>query len=50
MDPKITSPTEATYDNVECAVIISGQLTEYFRVEIGVIQCCFYHLSCSVCS
>ena len=28
VDPKITSLIEAMYDNVECAVIISGQLTE----------------------
>ena len=28
------------YDNVECAFVISGQLTEWFRVEIGVKQVC----------
>ena len=34
MDPKITSLIEAMYDNVESVVVINGQLTEYFRVEI----------------
>ena len=29
VDPKITSLTEAMYDNVEYAVIISGQLKEW---------------------
>ena len=38
MDSKITSPIEAMYDNVECAVVISGQLIEWFTVEIGVRQ------------
>ena len=40
MDPKITSLIEAMHDNVECAVVINGQLTELFRVEIGVRQGC----------
>ena len=40
VDPKITSLIEAMCDNVECAVIINGQLTEWFRVEIGVRQGC----------
>ena len=30
VDPKITSLIEAIYENVECAVIINGQLTEWF--------------------
>ena len=40
MDPTITSLIEAMYDNVEYAVIINDQLTEWFRVEIGVTQVC----------
>ena len=40
MDPKITSLIEAMYDNVGCAVVNNGQLTEWFRVEIGVRQGC----------
>ena len=28
------------HDNVECAVVINGQLTEWFIVEIGVRQGC----------
>ena len=35
MDYKITSLIDAMYDNVECAVVISGQLIEWFTVEIG---------------
>ena len=35
-DPKITSLIEAVYENIECAVVIIGQLTERFRVEIRV--------------
>ena len=27
VDPKIMSLTESLYDNVECAVVINGQLT-----------------------
>ena len=40
VDPTITSLIEAMYDNVEYAVIINDQLTEWFRVEIGVTQGC----------
>ena len=40
VDSMITSLTEAIYDNVECAVIINGQLTQWFRVEIGMRQGC----------
>ena len=40
MNLKITSLIEAMYDNVDCAVVINGQLTEWFRVEIGVRQGC----------
>ena len=39
-DPKITSLIEAMYYSVECAVVINGQLTEWFRVETGVRQGC----------
>ena len=34
IDSKIISLIEIMYDNVECAVVISGQLTEW--LEIGV--------------
>ena len=40
MDAKIASLIEAMHDNVECAVVINGQLKEWFRVEIGVIYGC----------
>ena len=38
VEPKVTSLIEAIYDNVECALVTNGQLTEWFRVEIGVIR------------
>ena len=51
VDPKIASLIGAMYDNVECAVDINGQLTQWFRVEIGGNRAVCYHLlSCSVCS
>ncbi len=34
--PKMTSLIEAMYENVEYAVTINGQLTDWFKVEIGV--------------
>ena len=40
MDPKIISLIEAICDNVECAVVVNGHLTEWFRAEIGVRQGC----------
>ena len=40
MDPKITSLIEAVCDNVKCAVVFNGQLTEWFRVNIGERQGC----------
>ena len=40
VDPKMTSQIEAICDYVECAVVINGQLTEWFGVEIGVRQGC----------
>ena len=40
VDPKITSLIEAMCDNVECAVVINCQMTEWFGVEIGVRQGC----------
>ena len=47
----ITSLIEAMYDNIECAVAINGQLTEWFRVkQKGVKRAVCYHLSCSVSS
>ena len=35
-DPKSTSLIETMNDNVECAIAINGQLTERFRMDIGV--------------
>ena len=40
VDPLITSLIEAMYDSVECTIAINGQLTGWFRVEIGVRQGC----------
>ena len=40
VDPKITSLIETMYDDAEYAIVINGQLTEWFRVEIGVRQGC----------
>ena len=31
---------EAIYKNTECAVVINGQITEWFKVEVGVKQGC----------
>ena len=38
LDPKITSLVETMYDNVERAVVISYQLTEWFRVRQGCLS------------
>ena len=38
IDPKIVRIVEALYDDTECAVVIDGQLTERFSVDIGVRQ------------
>ena len=38
VDHKITSLIEAMHDNVECAIVISGQLTERIKMEIVVRQ------------
>ena len=38
MDSKIASLTEAMYGNVECVVVINGQLKEW--LGIGVNQGC----------
>ena len=40
IDPKIVRVVEALYDDTECAVVIDGQLTEWFSVDIGVRQGC----------
>ena len=40
VDHKITSLIEAMHDNVECAIVISGQLTERIKMEIVVRQSC----------
>ena len=40
MDPNIISLIDVVYDNVAWAVVVNGQLTEWFRVGIGVRQGC----------
>ena len=40
IDPKIVRIIESIYDETECAIVIDGQLTEWFRVGIGVRQGC----------
>ena len=40
VDQKMTSLIEAMHENVECAIVISGQLTEWIRMEIVVRQSC----------
>ena len=40
VDPKITSLIKAVHDNVTCEVVINGQLTKWFSVEICVRQGC----------
>ena len=37
---KIVNIVENLYENTECAVVINGQLTEWFSVEVGVRQGC----------
>ena len=38
--PKIVRIIEAIYKNTECAVVINGRITEWFKVEVGVRQGC----------
>ena len=38
--PKIVRIIEALYNNTECAVIIDGQLTDWFEVYVGLRQGC----------
>ena len=40
VDPKITLLIEDVHDNVTCAVVINGQLTKWFSMEICVRQGC----------
>ena len=40
MNPNITSLIKAIYENVECAVVIYGQLTDLSKLEIGVRHGC----------
>lgn len=40
VDPKIVRLIEDLYDNTQCAVLIDGQLTDWFSVDIGVRQGC----------
>ena len=37
---KIVNIIEELYKNTECAIVINGQLTEWFKVEVGVRQGC----------
>ena len=38
VDPKIVRIVEELYNNTECAVVIDGQLTEWFEVHVGLRQ------------
>ena len=40
VDPKIVRIVEELYNNTECAVVIDGQLTEWFEVHVGLRQGC----------
>ena len=40
VDPKIVRILENLYDNTECAVVIDGQLTAWFKVDVGLRQGC----------
>ena len=40
VDAKIVRIIEALYDDTECAVVIDGQLTDWFCVKIGLRQGC----------
>ena len=40
IDPKIVRILETLYDNTECAVVIDGQITSWFKVEIDLRQGC----------
>ena len=40
VDKKIVSIIEQLYSDTECAVVIDGQITEWFKVEIGLRQGC----------
>jgi hypothetical protein len=40
VNPKIINIIKYMYDNTECAIIIYGKLTQWFRVSVGVRQGC----------
>ncbi len=40
IDPKIVRIIESLYNDTECAVVIDGQLTQWFAVKIGLRQGC----------
>ena len=40
VDQNIVSIIEKLYDDTECAVVIDGQITEWFSVEVGLRQGC----------
>ena len=39
-DAKIVRILETLYDNTECAVVIDGQITSWFKVDVGLRQGC----------
>ena len=40
VDTKIVNIIEALYKDTECAIVIDGHITEWFKVNIGVRQAC----------
>ena len=40
VDPKIVSIIENLYKDTECAIVIDGNMTKWFRVNVGVRQGC----------
>ena len=40
VDPKIVNIIENLYSNTKCAVVIDGQITNWFAVNVGVRQGC----------
>ena len=40
VDTKIVNIIEALYKDTECAIVIDGHITEWFKVNIGVRQGC----------
>ena len=42
VDTKIVNIIEALYKDTECAIVIDGHITEWFKVNIGVLQGCIF--------